>query len=893
MLRIHHSKTIAAAKSYYNSGLAQGDYYGQEVGSGVWAGKAAGVLGLEGDVGKDDFSLLCDNRRPDTLGKLNPREDIDRRCGCDLTWAAPKSVSLIYSVFSDERVLSVFQRAVRETMLSVEESAYVRVRKRGVATEARTSNLVWAEFTHLVSRPVYNEESNQLECDPALHCHAYTFNTTLHDNRFMAVDLYHVVKEAPYFQAAFHSRLAMGLKALGYEIINKKFGFEVRGISQALIDEFSKRTEEIEHLAEKLGIAGNKKAMDGLASRTRKRKIKNTSKREMQKQWLERANKVGGDYDWDANPSSHVEVKQVVDQSIDSLFERDSVVQYRRLIAEVLQNSLGSCTVEEVEKEIAGREELIVSSKNNTEYVTTKSVLEEENKILKFLAQTKGTHYQIHPEFQLENTSLDDDQKSVVEALMRSKDRVFVVAGKAGTGKTTMMKTAIDSMTKFGERVFTFAPTSQASHQVLKQEGFDNSETIQQFLLNTSLQEKASHAILWVDEAGMLSANELSKLFEISEKYGNRVVLSGDVFQHKSVGRGSLRLITESGLVEVKETRTIYRQKVAQYKEAVEHLSVGNVREAVEIFDEMGAIKEYDDLAEKLELIAQDYVDGIGENTLVVSPTHAEGQLVTSAIRQKLKSIGYLNSEEKEVISHRNKNLTTAQKQMEHFLEVGNVICFHKGVAGISKRGESYQIEGIEDGKILLGAENSGLQKRLDLGFSKHFEVFEQIPMKLAVNDKIRFTKNVKSLEGKRIYNGSVHVVKSISETGEIELKNGSKIAEGTTAIAYGYVSTSHASQGKTTQKVIICQGAQSKGAESMEQFYVSASRSREQISIWVENKAEFLEGVSRSRQGMLAQELLEQKKLEETQQELTNRVTEVSVRSQTQQATSLQRGVA
>ncbi len=893
MLRIHHSKTVGAAKSYYNSGLAQGDYYGQEVGCGVWAGKAAGVLGLSGDVEKDDFSLLCDNRRPDTLGKLNPREDLDRRCGCDLTWAAPKSVSILYSVFSDERVLSVFQKAVRDTMLSVEESAYVRVRKGGVATEAKTGNLVWAEFTHLVSRPVFNENSKRMECDPALHCHAYTFNTTLHDARFQAVDLYHVVKEAPYFQAAFHSRLAMGLKELGYEIINKKFGFEVRGVSQALIDEFSKRSEEIEHLAEELGIAGDKKAMDGLASRTRNPKITNTSKSEMRNQWLERANRVGDDYDWDANESIHVDLKQVVDQTIDSMFERDSVMQYRRLIAEVLQNSLGSCTVEEVEDEIAGRDELIISSKNNTEYVTTKLVLEEENKILKFLARTKGTQYQIHSEFSLQDSNLDDEQKSVVEALMRSKDRVFVVAGKAGTGKTTMMKAAIDSMMKFGERVYTFAPTSQASHQVLKQEGFENSETIQQFLLNTALQEEASHAVLWVDEAGMLSAKELSKLFEISEKYGNRIVLSGDVFQHKSVGRGSLRLVTDSGLVEVKETRTIYRQKLAQYKEAVECLSVGNVIDAVEIFDEMGAIKEYDDLAEKLKLVAQDYVDGVGKNTLVVSPSHAEGRLVTSAIREKLKSIGYLSSEEKEVISYRNKNLTDAQKQMAHFLEVGNVICFHKGVAGVSKRGESYKIEAVQDGQIILSSEHSEALKRLDLSFSTHFEVFEQIPLKLVVNDKIRFTKNVKSIEGKRIYNGSVHQVKSITDTGEIELQNGSKIAKGTTAIAYGYVSTSHASQGKTTQKVIICQGAQSQGAESMEQFYVSASRAREEISIWVENKADFIEGVSRSRQGMLAQELLEQKRLDETQQELANRVTEVSVRSQPQPATSLQRGVA
>ena len=87
MLRIHPCSSVSAAKSYYSSGLEHGDYYSQEAGSGLWFGKAAPLLGLEGEVKSEDFHALCDNLRPSDGSKLNPRNDLNRTVGYDMTFS--------------------------------------------------------------------------------------------------------------------------------------------------------------------------------------------------------------------------------------------------------------------------------------------------------------------------------------------------------------------------------------------------------------------------------------------------------------------------------------------------------------------------------------------------------------------------------------------------------------------------------------------------------------------------------------------------------------------------------------------------------------------------------------------------------------------------------------
>jgi len=96
MLRIMQSSNEKQAKSYYTSGLTKDDYYteGQER-AGNWHGRGAELLGLAGEVEKDDFFSLCENRKPRTGGSLTAMTIDGRRVGYDFVFDVPKSVSIV------------------------------------------------------------------------------------------------------------------------------------------------------------------------------------------------------------------------------------------------------------------------------------------------------------------------------------------------------------------------------------------------------------------------------------------------------------------------------------------------------------------------------------------------------------------------------------------------------------------------------------------------------------------------------------------------------------------------------------------------------------------------------------------------------------------------------
>ena len=126
MLRISQNSRVGVAKSYFSTA----DYYseGQEL-TGRWRGVAARKLGLEGDVKQADWESLCDNRHPQTGEQLTPRNETDRTVGYDFNFHVPKSVSILYAMTRDERLLDAFRDSVDATMRDIEAEMATRVRK--------------------------------------------------------------------------------------------------------------------------------------------------------------------------------------------------------------------------------------------------------------------------------------------------------------------------------------------------------------------------------------------------------------------------------------------------------------------------------------------------------------------------------------------------------------------------------------------------------------------------------------------------------------------------------------------------------------------------------------------------------------------------------------------
>ncbi len=296
MIFINHQKSAAAAKDYYTQHIAPGDgkYYTQENAQqlkGVWHGKGAEMVGLSGEVEQSDFFRLCDNVNPATGEKLTPRNREDRRVMTDITFDAPKSVTLAYELGGDDRILDCFRQSVRETMAEMEGDVQTRVRKNGADEDRLTGNMIWAEHIHRTARPVEGMP------DPQLHAHATVFNATFDaaEERWKAIQLGDIVRDKGYYQAAFHARLASKLKDIGYGIEKDGNSFRLAGIERATVEKFSQRHGVIDKEAAKAWRHDDPQSRAKIARRSREKKNPEPqSMEELRKEWDSRLTRKSG-----------------------------------------------------------------------------------------------------------------------------------------------------------------------------------------------------------------------------------------------------------------------------------------------------------------------------------------------------------------------------------------------------------------------------------------------------------------------------------------------------------------------------------------------------------------------------------------------------------------------
>lgn len=858
MLRIVEQAHASAAKSYYTEGLSRSDYYidGQEI-PGRWMGLAARRLGLNGVVEKAPFFALCDNLHPATGDRLTPRTKSARRVGYDLNFNAPKSVSLVYSLTGDERILDAFRAAVEKTMQDLEREVQTRVRRSG-AKESRTAgNLVWAEFVHRTSRPVDGLP------DPHLHAHCFVFNACWDgkENRFKAIDLGDIKRDAPYFEAAFHARLARGLNQLGYGISRGKQAFEISGVPRGIIDRFSRRTATIEATAKAKGITDST-VKAGLGATTRAGKDRSLCMGELREAWLarlnpeERAGLFGLDRPREVD-APNITAGQALDYALKHFLERASVVRERELSATAMRYGLGHVIPEELPAAFA-RPDLIRRQVDGQATATTKAVLAEERSMLEFVRQGRGACRPLHANpASLPDPGLSAEQKQTLMTVLQSPDRVIVVRGRAGTGKTTLMRHVVAGISDGGREVYAFAPTAEASRGVLRQEGFA-ADTVAALLHSPAKQEALQGQVLWIDEAGLMGSRELQATLHLARERNCRVILTGDSGQHRAVPRGdALRLLeSEAGIVPA-ELHDIRRQR-GLYKEAVQALSRRDTGRGLDLLDRMGAMTESPD-ADRYGALAEAYLHEIrcGRSVLAIAPTHAEGKLVTDAIRLSLKRDGRLGGLERPLPCYQNLQWTEAQRGDGRNYAPGLMVQFHQNAKGF-KAGQRYQVTQVEDTGRVYARSADGNEGLLPLAQAGRFQVFQPGEAPLAIGDRVRVTQNGYTADrANRLNNGAVFEVKAISDRGDVRFENGWVMSRDYGHWTHGFCSTSHAAQGKTVDTTLIGQSSASWAAGSREQIYVSASRARHGIRIFTDDKQALRDAVSRSGDRLSATELL------------------------------------
>jgi conjugative relaxase-like TrwC/TraI family protein len=214
-------KSAAQASSYYEAD----DYYseGGEAPS-AWFGEGAKALGLVGEVDRTAFKSGLEGELPNgrQLGTIRNGER-EHRPGWDVTFSAPKSVSIMAEVAGDRRLIGAHDKAVRTALDYIERhGAATRVREGGEIKTVETGKLAVATFRHNTSRAQ----------DPQLHTHAVILNATQDKaglwRSLESLSFFRIYKDAG---AIYRQALAQEARQLGYAL--REEGLDVRAGSRS------------------------------------------------------------------------------------------------------------------------------------------------------------------------------------------------------------------------------------------------------------------------------------------------------------------------------------------------------------------------------------------------------------------------------------------------------------------------------------------------------------------------------------------------------------------------------------------------------------------------------------------------------------------------------------
>jgi conjugative relaxase-like TrwC/TraI family protein len=622
MLTISKPLSAGQAQTYHQNEFTakEQNYWSQQgVIAGEWQGQLATQFGLAGAVSAEDFARLSQGQHPHTGDQLVRQrasyeyqdaegktiKTMEHRAGWDATFSAPKSVSLTALVGGDDRVREAHRESVRVALDQLEH--YTQARIGGNHPPETTGKFIAAKFEHDTARPVDGYVA------PQLHTHAVVFNLTERDNgQPRAIQPQSLFASQQFATAIYQSELTYKLRQLGYEITTGRSGApEIKGYTQEYLDASSPRSQQIREYLERTGRSG-REAAEIAAHSTRDRKEIHSPGEVMAAH-----RRMAADFGHQADAvvraarerSQHQEkpvnsldrVRESVTFSRDKNFEREAVVDERALIRDGLRRGMGEITHGQVRANLSARlasgEFRIVERPQGVpgRQFTTAKTIEAEHEIIRRMREGQNHAVPVisRPDaiaLADQHPHLNHSQKSVIEDVLSSPDRIQGIQGFAGSGKTTALTAIRSSAETRGYQVEGLAPTSRASRQL--SEAGVRAGTLQGFLARSadpdSVEQKRFY---FVDESSLASTNQMRE-FLARIGANDRVLLIGDTRQHQGVEAGRpFEQLQEAGMRTAKLDE-IVRQQDPALKSAVELLATGQVSAALDALQQQGRVKE-------------------------------------------------------------------------------------------------------------------------------------------------------------------------------------------------------------------------------------------------------------------------------------------------------------
>ena len=657
-------KLVGGAEDYYLRTVASGreEYYtGAGEAPGRWTGAGAEGLGLSGLVGASQLRVLLAGFAPDGERISFRPPGSARVAGFDLTFSAPKSVSVLWALSDPDTSTAIRQAhdaAVADAFGYLERHATRARRGAGGIERIGAEGLVGASFRHRTSR----------SGDPQLHSHVLVVNAVrAADGRWSAPDArllyFHARTAGSLYQASLRAGLVASLGVSFGPV--EKGSAEIAGVDEALLRAFSSRRRAIEASLERRGLA-SRRAAEVAALETRPAKASASepalSPVTLQDRWRAQATELG------VEPAAlrdvlgqcripHQEVGQLLTTehvlgpdgltAQRSTFERRDVV---RTVADAMAEGAAVAAVEAVADRLIGRQDVIrleALGFGGGPLHTTAEMLAVEEGLLRDAARRRHQGAAVvAPELTGAVVSarpwLSEEQAAVVGRLTGSGHGLEALVGKAGSGKTQALEAARAAWEAAGARVSGTALSARAAAELQARTAIP-ADTVAALLQRLERgQELLSHGdVLVVDEAAMVGTRTLARLATAAGNAGAKLVLVGDHRQLPEIEvGGAFAGLAGLGALALHANR---RQHETWERRALDELRAGDVAAGLEEYRRRGRVHLAGDLASARSAMVRDWLAApTREAALMLASRRVDVEELNRLARTELRRRGGL-----------------------------------------------------------------------------------------------------------------------------------------------------------------------------------------------------------------------------------------------------------
>lgn len=814
-----------------------------------WTGKGAAALGLAGKaIDGGDFKLLLHGYSPQGDHLCGKANHVDN-AATDTPLSVPKSVSIM--MLKDERLKGALLAAAEKTAASMEERGLIigRRTENGVTTEIQGGG-IFALFGHGVSR----------DGDPHAHTHLVAMNTVrLPDGSYSTLENRLIVQNQKETHQIFTGELASQVAGLGYSLhqVQTKAGvsFEITGVTTEESQVLSARNAAIRNAAElradlkeRMPSASDSVIDNMVQQQTRKNKDRNATLEDIKGMADSKLATIGSSLDSIAERVQSISQERqqpltaadAIRAAVSDLTAKESVVTGREILHTATGYAVGH----------AGRDELMQAWKEVQKEVisygqdkfTTPEMRDMQLGMAKEIIQGAGTFEPVRTAAEAAAITADynatakfaltSGQQTAVESILTNTDKMLLIQGVAGAGKSTMLNLVRQNV---GEdvRLIGLAPTGKAAVELQGSSGIE-SQTVASFIQSGEVQP-GQRTVIIVDEAGMLETRQWAALMEKAS--GAQIIGVGDTEQFAAIGAGKeFRDWQQHGMSQIVRMDESVRQRTDYAKAVAQAAQAGNFVEALEIMREAGKL-HVSSKDEAVQAMAERIATG-AENTVFSAMSNATRVDIINAA-----DVMRTDREGVTVKSATPVSLDESAKRYAGSYKVGNSILITGELDG-HKKGERLEIVATDLEQNTITAKGAAGQEHIfnafqDGGKLSQYAVSEQ---SYHVGDRVAYTKNINTQAGTelKIKNSMTGTVKSIDqEAGTFVVENdGGKITQHRDGdfISRADCLTTYKTQGMTEQTAVA--GIFSGDHVSTNALYVALTRQSHNFELFTDNPA-------------------------------------------------------